>query len=172
MNVIEGNLSAQGRRFGLVASRTNDIVVSRLVDGARDALVRMGASESDVVLVRVPGAWEVPLALRDLARSGGFDALIALGAVLRGGTPHFDYVAGEVAKGVFQVSMEVDLPIAFGVLTCDTLEQALERSGAKGGNKGFEAASAAVEAVDLRARLRSASSARPKAVSKTEAKTR
>lgn len=172
MNVIEGNLSAQGRRFGLVASRTNDIVVSRLVDGARDALVRMGAAEDDIVLVRVPGAWEIPLVLRDLARRGGFDALVALGAVLRGGTPHFDYVAGEVAKGVFHVSMEVDLPIAFGVLTCDTLEQALERSGAKGGNKGFEAASAAVEAADLRARLRAPGRARSKRAATTEAKTR
>jgi len=113
--------------------------------------------------VRTPGAWELPLALRDLARSGRFDALVALGAVLRGGTPHFEYVAGETAKGVFQVSLELDLPVAFGVLTCDTLEQALERSGAKGGNKGFEAAMAAVEAADLRARLKKtpARSSRP-----------
>lgn len=155
MDTIEGHLSAQGRRFGIVAARTNDLVVGRLLEGALDGLRRLGAAEQDVVVVRTAGAWEVPLALRDLGRSGRFDALIALGAVLRGGTPHFDYVAGEVAKGVFQVSLELDVPVAFGVLTCDTLEQALERSGAKGGNKGFEAAQAAVESADLRARLAS-----------------
>ncbi|MGZ6970857.1 MAG: 6,7-dimethyl-8-ribityllumazine synthase [Thermoanaerobaculia bacterium] len=156
MNVIEGHLSSTGRRFGVVAARTNDLVVSRLVEGALDAFRRTGAADEDVVLVRAPGAWEIPLALRDLARSGTFDALVALGAVLRGGTPHFEYVAGETAKGVFQVSLELDLPVAFGVLTCDTLEQALERAGAKGGNKGFEAAMAAVEAADLRSRLKKA----------------
>ncbi len=153
-SVIEGNLSAKGRRFGLVASRTNDLVVSRLLDGALDAFRRSGAAEDDLVVVRTPGAWELPLALRDLARVGRFDGLVALGAVLRGGTPHFDYIAAEVTKGIFQVSMEVDLPIALGVLTCDTLEQALERAGAKGGNKGFEAAVSAIESVDLRARLK------------------
>lgn len=152
MTVIEGHLTSAGRRFGIVAGRTNDLVVSRLLDGALDALRRTGAA--DVVVVRAPGAWELPLALRDLGRSGGFDALVALGAVIRGGTPHFEYVASEAAKGVFQVSLELDLPVGFGVLTCDTLEQALERSGAKGGNKGFEAAMAAVESADLRARLK------------------
>jgi 6,7-dimethyl-8-ribityllumazine synthase len=154
MSVIEGHLASSGRRFGVVAARTNDLVVSRLIDGALDAFRRTGAAETDVVVVRTPGAWELPLALRDLGRSGGFDALVALGAVIRGGTPHFDYVAGETAKGVFQVSLELDLPVSFGVLTCDTLEQALERSGAKAGNKGFEAAMAAVESADLRARLK------------------
>jgi 6,7-dimethyl-8-ribityllumazine synthase len=153
MKTIEGHLSARGRRFGIVASRTNDIVVGRLLDGALDALRRLGASDDDVVVLRTPGAWEVPLALRDLARSGSFDGFVVLGAVLRGGTPHFDYIAGEVTKGVYQVQMEIDRPVAFGVLTCDTLEQALERSGAKHGNTGFEAATAAVESVDLRARL-------------------
>jgi 6,7-dimethyl-8-ribityllumazine synthase len=152
MSVIEGHLTSAGRRFGIVAARTNDVVVSRLLDGALDAFRRTGGA--DVVVVRTPGAWELPLALRDLGRSGGFDALVALGAVIRGGTPHFDYVAGETAKGVFQVSLELDLPVSFGVLTCDTLEQALERSGAKAGNKGFEAAMAAVESADLRARLK------------------
>lgn len=156
-STIEGSLSAKGRRFGLVASRTNDLVVSRLLDGALDALRRHGADEDHIVVVRTPGAWELPLALRDLARFGRFDALVALGAVLRGGTPHFDYVAGEVAKGVFQVSLETDLPISLGVLTCDTLEQALERSGAKGGNKGYDAAVAAIESADLRARLKGSS---------------
>jgi 6,7-dimethyl-8-ribityllumazine synthase len=154
MTVIEGHLSSAGRRFGVAASRTNDLVVSRLLEGALDAFRRTGAAEADVVVARAPGAWELPLVLRDLGRSGRFDALVALGAVLRGGTPHFEYVASETAKGVFQVSLELDLPVSFGVLTCDTLEQALERSGAKGGNKGFEAAMAAVESADLRARLR------------------
>ncbi len=116
--------------------------------------MRRTGAPTDVVVVRTPGAWELPLALRDLGRTGAFDALVALGAVIRGGTPHFDYVAGETAKGVFQVSLELDLPVSFGVLTCDTLEQALERSGAKAGNKGFEAAMAAVESADLRARLK------------------
>ena len=152
MSVIEGHLTSVGRRFGIVAARTNDIVVSRLLDGALDAFRRTGAA--DVVVVRTPGAWELPLALRDLGRTGGFDALVALGAVIRGGTPHFEYVAGETAKGVFQISLELDLPVSFGVLTCDTLEQALERSGAKSGNKGFEAAMAAIESADLRARLK------------------
>ena len=157
MDSIEGQLSAQGRRFGVVASRTNDLVVGRLLDGALDAFRRLGASDEDVVVVKTPGAWELPLALRDLGRSGRFDALVALAAVIRGGTPHFDYVASEVAKGVFHVSLELDVPVAFGVLTCDTLEQALERSGAKGGNKGFEAAVAAVESADLRVRLKGSS---------------
>ncbi|HKC26177.1 MAG TPA: 6,7-dimethyl-8-ribityllumazine synthase [Thermoanaerobaculia bacterium] len=153
MPIVEGHLTAKGRRFGIVAARTNDLVVSRLLDGALDALRRTGADEADVVVVRTPGAWEIPLALRDLSRAQGFDAFVALGAVLRGGTPHFEYIAGEVTKGVFAVSLEIDRPVAFGVLTCDTLEQALERAGAKGGNKGFEAALAAVESADLRARL-------------------
>ena len=160
MNVIEGQLRADGRRFGIVASRTNDIVVSRLLDGALDAFRRLGAAADAVSVVKVPGSWEIPLALRDLGKSGRFDALVALGAVIRGGTPHFDYVATEVAKGVFQVGLELDLPITFGVLTCDSLEQALERSGAKGGDKGFEAATAAVELADLRARLRADAPAR------------
>jgi len=154
MTIIEGHLTSAGRRFGIVAARTNDVVVSRLVDGALDAFRRTGARDGDVVVVRTPGAWELPLTLRDLGRTGGFDALVALGAVIRGGTPHFEFVAAETAKGVFQVSLDLDLPVSFGVLTCDTLEQALERSGAKAGNKGFEAAMAAVEAADLRARLK------------------
>ena len=165
MVVIEGNLNAAGKRFGIVASRTNDVVVARLLDGALDTLRRLGAADADIVVVKTPGAWEIPLALRDLARAAEasnasktskmarFDALVALGAVIRGGTPHFEYVSAEVSKGIFQVSLEVDLPIGFGLLTCDSLEQALERSGAKGGNKGSEAAMAAVEVADLRSRL-------------------
>ena len=154
MAVIEGHLSSAGRRFGVVAALTNDLVVSRLLEGALDALRRTGAADADVVVARTPGAWELPLALRDLGRQGGFDALVALGAVLRGGTPHFEYVAGEAARGVFQVSLELDIPVTFGVLTCDTLEQALERSGAKGGNKGFEAGLAAIEMAQLSRKLR------------------
>ena len=160
MSVIEGHLSSAGRRFGVVAARTNDLVVSRLLDGALDALRRTGAAEADVVVVRTPGAWEIPLALRDLGRSGRFDAFVALGAVIRGGTPHFEYVASEAVKGIFHVSMELDVPVSLGVLTCDTLEQALERSGAKAGNKGFEAAMAAVESADLRERLKAPSAKR------------
>jgi len=163
MSVIEGHLTSAGRRFGVVAARTNDLVVSRLLDGALDAFRRTGAADADVVVVRSPGAWELPLALRDLGRTGGFDALVALGAVIRGGTPHFEYIASETAKGVFQVSLELDLPVSFGVLTCDTLEQALERSGAKAGNKGFEAAMAAIESADLRARVKAATSSTPPA---------
>ncbi len=155
MLVLEGNLTAAGRRFGIVASRTNEIVVGRLVDGALDALKRLGALEDDVVLVRTPGAWEVPIVLRDLGRAGAFDAMITLGAVIRGGTPHFEYIAAEVTKGIFQAGFEIDIPVTFGILTCDTLEQALERSGAKAGNKGFEAAMAAAEMADLRAKLKS-----------------
>jgi len=154
MAILEGHLTAAGKRFGIVAARTNDLVVSRLLEGALDGFRRTGAADADVVVVRVPGAWEIPLALRDLGRSRDLDALVALGAVLRGGTPHFEYIAGEVTKGCFAVSMELDRPVSFGVLTCDTLEQALERAGAKGGNKGWEAALAAVEAADLRARMR------------------
>ena len=152
--VFEGKLIASGLRFAIVVSRFNHFITDRLLEGAMDTLLRHEADEAAIDVVRTPGAWEIPLALRDLARLGGFDALVALGAVIRGGTPHFEYVSNEVSKGVFQVSMETDVPIGFGVLTCDSLEQALERSGAKAGNKGFEAATAAVEVVDLRARLR------------------
>ena len=154
--VIDDEADIRDLVSGILEDDGHQVRAARDSDEALDAFRRTGAADEDVVVVRAPGAWEIPLSLRDLARSAKFDALVALGAVLRGGTPHFEYVAGETAKGVFQVSLELDLPVAFGVLTCDTLEQALERSGAKGGNKGFEAAMAAVEAADLRSRLKKA----------------
>jgi 6,7-dimethyl-8-ribityllumazine synthase len=147
--LIEGKLDATGLRAGLVASRFNDFVVARLVSGAVDALVRHGASEDDITLVKVPGAFEIPQAVSVLARSGRFDLVLALGAVIRGSTPHFDYIASEVAKGVAQVSLESSIPISFGVLTTDTLEQAIERAGSKAGNKGAEAAMAAIEMANV-----------------------
>ncbi len=147
--LIEGKLDATGLRAGLVASRFNDFVVARLVSGAVDTLVRHGASEDDITLVKVPGAFEIPQAVTVLARSGRFDLVLALGAVIRGSTPHFDYIASEVAKGVAQVSLESSIPISFGVLTTDTLEQAIERAGSKAGNKGAEAAMAAIEMANV-----------------------
>jgi 6,7-dimethyl-8-ribityllumazine synthase len=153
-NPLEGALVApQGARFAIVASRFNHFIVERLVEGALDALTRHGASRELVTLVRVPGSWEVPLVCSRLARTGKFDAIIALSAVIRGGTPHFDYVATEVAKGVASASLASSVPISFGVLTTDSIEQAIDRAGTKAGNKGFDAAVAAVEMVSLAARL-------------------
>ena len=154
MNVIEGNIRATGKRFGIVVSRFNSFVVESLLEGALDTLERSGeVSESDITLVRVPGAYELPIAAKKLAASGRFDAIIALGAVIRGGTPHFEYVAGECTKGMAQVSMEHGIPISFGVLTVDSIEQAVERSGTKAGNKGEEAAMSALEMVSLLGKL-------------------
>ena len=149
MNVLEGQLRADGRRFGIVASRTNDIVVSRLLDGALDAFRRLGAAEGAVTVVKVPGSWEIPLALRDLGKVGGFDALVALGAVIRGGTPHFDYVCAGATHGLTEVAVRTCTPIGFGVLTCDDEEQAIARAGLPGSveDKGFEAATAAIATV-------------------------
>jgi len=144
---IDGALTATGLRVALVVSRFNSFITERLLDGAVDALVRHGASAADLVVARVPGAWEIPLAVKRLAEHGGFDAVVALGAVIRGSTPHFDMVAAEVSKGVAQASLQSGVPIAFGVLTTDTIEQAIERAGTKAGNKGAEAAMAAVEMV-------------------------
>lgn len=146
---IEGALNASGMKCGLVAGRFNDFITSRLVDGALDSLKRHGADEDEQTVVWVPGAFEIPLAAQQMAASGKFDAVIALGAVIRGATPHFDYVAAEVSKGVAQASMATGVPIIFGVLTTDTIEQAVERAGTKSGNKGASAAMAAVEMVDL-----------------------
>jgi 6,7-dimethyl-8-ribityllumazine synthase len=147
---IEGNLVvARGSRFAIVASRFNHFVVDRLVEGALDALVRHGADTPAITVVRVPGAWELPLVVRRLAASSKFDAVIALGAVIRGATPHFDYVAGEAAKGLSAAAASSSVPIVFGVLTTDTLEQAIERAGSKGGNKGWDAATSAIEMVAL-----------------------
>ncbi|MDF2178020.1 6,7-dimethyl-8-ribityllumazine synthase [Aliiglaciecola sp. CAU 1673] len=150
MNIIEGNLRATGKKFALVVSRFNSFVVESLVDGALDTLERVGeVNEQDITLVRVPGAYELPLAAKKLAEKGQFDAIIALGAVIRGGTPHFDFVAGECNKGLAQVSLEFGVPVSFGVITTDNIEQAIERSGTKAGNKGAEAAMGALEMVNV-----------------------
>ena len=146
---IEGNLSSQGLRIALVASRFNSFVTDRLVEGAIDAIVRTGGDPEELRVYTVPGAFEIPLVAKHLASSERFDAVVCLGAVIRGSTPHFDYVASEVAKGVAQVALETGVPVSFGVLTTDTLEQAIERAGSKAGNKGFEAAMAAVETANL-----------------------
>jgi 6,7-dimethyl-8-ribityllumazine synthase len=150
MKVIEGNVRATGKKFALVVSRFNSFVVESLVDGALDVLERVGeVNEQDITLVRVPGAYELPVVAKKLAEQGSFDAIIALGAVIRGGTPHFDFVAGECNKGLAQVSLEFGLPLAFGVITTDSIEQAIERSGTKAGNKGAEAAMSALEMVNV-----------------------
>jgi 6,7-dimethyl-8-ribityllumazine synthase len=149
IHIHTGRIDAAGLRVGIVASRFNEAVVERLVNGAVDALVRHGALPSDVHVAWVPGAWELPIASRRMAESGRFDALVALGAVVRGATPHFDYVAGEAARGCAAVGREHGLPLAFGVLTTDTWEQAVERAGGKLGNKGAEAALSAVETANL-----------------------
>jgi len=142
-------MSVENARFCLVAARFNSFVVESLVDGAIDTLRRHGAKDEEITLVRVPGAFEMPIALEKIATKGGYDAIIALGAVIRGGTPHFDYVAGECVKGMSQVSLRHGVPIAFGVLTVDTIEQAIERAGTKAGNKGAEATLSAIEMVNL-----------------------
>ena len=146
---LEGIISAEGFRFAIVVSRFNDFISSKLVEGAMDALKRHGANEDNITLVRVPGAFEIPIAAKRLALKGGCDAIICLGTVIRGATPHFDYVASEVAKGIAVVSLESNIPIAFGVLTTDNLEQAIERAGTKSGNKGWDAAMAAMEMASL-----------------------
>lgn len=159
--VVEGNLVVpKGAKFAIVASRFNHFIVDRLVEGAIDALVRHGANEGDITIVRVPGAWEIPVAVKRVASGGAarggkgagakkVDAIIALAAVIRGSTPHFDYVAAEVSKGVAHIALDTGLPISFGVLTTDTIEQAVERAGTKAGNKGWDAACGAVEMVAL-----------------------
>ncbi len=147
--VLEGQLSAEGFKFGIIVSRFNDFISSRLVEGAMDALLRHGATEEQVSVIKVPGAFEIPLTAKKLAESGRYDAVICLGAVIRGSTPHFDYVAAEVSKGIASVSLESRIPVTFGVLTTDNLEQAIERAGSKSGNKGYDGAMAAIEMVNL-----------------------
>jgi len=147
--VLEGQLSAEGFKFGIIVSRFNDFISSRLVEGAMDALVRHGATEEQVSVIKVPGAFEIPLTAKKLAESGRYDAVICLGAVIRGSTPHFDYVAAEVSKGIANVALESRIPVTFGVLTTDNLEQAIERAGSKSGNKGYDGAMAAIEMVNL-----------------------
>ncbi len=147
--VLEGQLSAEGFKFGIIVSRFNDFISSRLVEGAMDALLRHGATEEQVSVIKVPGAFEIPLTAKKLAESGRYDAVICLGAVIRGSTPHFDYVAAEVSKGIASVALESSIPVTFGVLTTDNLEQAIERAGSKSGNKGYDGAMAAIEMVNL-----------------------
>jgi len=146
---IEGNLSASGLRFAIVASRFNALVVEPLIAGAVDAFVRAGGNPDEITIVRCPGAWELPQVVRRVLARGGIDAVVALGAVIRGSTPHFDYVAGEASRGLARVADGTDIPVSFGVLTTDTIEQALDRAGAKAGNKGFDAAMTAIELATL-----------------------
>ncbi len=148
-NSFEGNFTVSGARIGIVVGRFNSFVVESLVEGAVDTIVRHGGDASNIDVARVPGAYEIPLAAQRMAKSGKYDAIIALGAVIRGGTPHFDYVAGECSKGLAQVMLQFDTIVSNGVLTTDTIEQAIERSGTKAGNKGAEAAMAAIEMVNL-----------------------
>jgi 6,7-dimethyl-8-ribityllumazine synthase len=149
VNVVQGQLASAGLRVAVVAGRFNAFIVDRLVDGAVDALTRTGAREEDITVFRAPGSFDLPQVLRRVVAMGKFDAVVCVGAVIRGGTPHFEYVAGEVAKGVAQVAATANIPISFGVLTTDTVEQAIERAGTKAGNKGFDAAMAAIEMVNL-----------------------
>ena len=146
---IEGSLSAAGLRFAIVASRFNGFVVDALIAGAVDAIVRSGASDDDITIVRCPGAWELPQVVARVIDRGGIDAVVALGAVIRGATPHFDHVAGNAASGIAGVAADSPIPVSFGVLTTDTIEQALERAGTKAGNKGYDAAIAAIELANL-----------------------
>ncbi len=146
---LEAHLNAKGKKFAIVVSRFNDFITEKLLSGAQDALVRSGAKDSDIQIVRVPGSFEIPLVAKKMAKKKELDAIICLGAVIRGATPHFDYVSAEVSKGIAQVSLESEIPIIFGVITTDTIEQAIERAGAKAGNKGWSAAMAAVEMANL-----------------------
>lgn len=145
MKTIEGKLEAKGLNFAVVVSRFNDFITSRLLEGCLDALLRHGAEEERITVVKVPGSYEIPLTAKKLAGSGKFQAVIALGAVIRGGTPHFEYVAAEVSKGIAQVMLETGVPVSFGVITADSIEQAIERAGTKSGNKGYAAAMSALE---------------------------
>jgi len=148
-NIYEGKLSAKGLRFGIVVSRFNDFVSKRMLDGALDCLIRHNADDNNIDVFYCPGSFEIPLVAQHLAKSGQYDAVIGLGAVIRGDTPHFEYIAAEVAKGIAQVSLATGVPVSFGVITTDTMEQAIERAGMKSGNKGWDAALTAMEMVDL-----------------------
>ena len=146
---LEGHLQGKGRKIGIVVARFNSFISERLLEGAIDSLVRSGVATEDIVVTRVPGAYEIPLVAQRMARSGRHEAIICLGAVIRGATPHFDYVAGEVAKGTAQVMLDTSIPVLFGVLTTETIEQAIERAGTKAGNKGSDVAIAALEMINL-----------------------
>jgi len=147
--IFEGNLDASGLKFGIIVSRFNDFIGEKLVGGAIDALLRHGANEADINVFKVPGSFEIPLTAKKLALTKKYDAIICLGVIIRGDTPHFEYIAAEVSKGIASVGLDTGIPIIFGVLTTDNIEQAIERSGTKAGNKGFDAANAAVEIVNL-----------------------
>ena len=149
MNIYEGKLSAQGLRFAIIASRFNSLIVDRLIEGAIDCILRHGGKDEDITLIKVPGSWEIPVAVRKVLESLEVDAVIALGALIRGETPHFDYIASEVSKGLSSLSLERSKPVSFGIITAETLEQALERAGSKMGNKGWEAALSAIEMANL-----------------------
>lgn len=149
MNIIEGKLSAEGLKFGIIVGRFNSFITERLLEGAIDCILRHGGSKENIEIVKVPGSFEIPLTAKKLAKSGKYDAVICLGAVIRGSTPHFDYVANEVTKGIAQVSLETEIPISYGILTTDTIEQAVERAGTKMGNKGFDAAMVAIEMANV-----------------------
>ncbi len=149
MKIIEGNLTAEGMKIGLLVGRFNSFIVDSLVKGAIDTIVRHGGSEKNIEQVMVPGAFEIPLVAQKMADSGKYDAIVALGAVIRGGTPHFEYVAGECVKGIGQVALKSGVPVSFGVLTVDTIDQAIERAGTKAGNKGEECTLAAIETVNV-----------------------
>ena len=148
-NIIEGKLTARTKKFGIVASRFNELISSQLINGAKDCLLRHECKETDITVAWVPGSFEIAAVAKKMAKSKKYDAVICLGAVIRGGTPHFDYIAAEVSKGVAQVGLETGLPVIFGVLTTDTIEQAIERAGTKAGNKGWDAALSAIEMVNL-----------------------
>lgn len=147
--ILEGKIDAKGLKFGLVVSRFNNFINDHLLDGALDALTRNGAEEKDLCIIKVPGAFEIPLAAKKMAGSGRYDAVICLGCVIRGATPHFEYISAEVTKGIAKVSLESDIPVSFGVITADNLEQAIERAGTKAGNKGWDAALSAIEMINL-----------------------
>ena len=149
MRVLEGNVVAEGAKIGIVAARFNEFIVSKLVAGARDGLVRHNVSDDDITLAWVPGAFEIPLMAKKMADSGKYDAVICLGAVIRGATSHYDYVCAEVSKGIASVSLEAGVPVMFGVVTTDTIEQAIERAGTKAGNKGYDCALGAIEMINL-----------------------
>ena len=155
-NIIEAGLQAKGKKFGIIVSRFNDFITGKLVDGAVDALVRSGAADKDITILKVPGAFEIPLAAQKMVRTGTYDAVICIGAVIRGATTHYDYVCAEVSKGIASVSLESDLPVMFGILTTETIEQAIERAGTKAGNKGFEVALGAIEMANLADSLKKA----------------
>ena len=149
MKVLEGNVVAEGAKIGIVAARFNEFIVSKLVAGARDGLVRHNVSDDDITLAWVPGAFEIPLMAKKMAQSGKYDAVICLGAVIRGATSHYDYVCAEVSKGIANVSLEAGIPVMFGVVTTDNIEQAIERAGTKAGNKGYDCALGAIEMINL-----------------------